>query len=77
METSTSILEAFVSSTPRERSGSRTQKRYDYQLCWALSMLIDLHQTQDAYLLVLDYHDDVVVFDAEVQPSHVDLAVFS
>ena len=63
------ILLSFVSACPRERSGSRTQNRYDYQLCWAFCTLLDLHASQEAYLLVLDYHDDVVIFDSESQPS--------
>jgi hypothetical protein len=62
----------FVSTSPRERSGSRTQKRYDYQLCWAFCLLLDLHKASKDYLLVLDYHDDVVVFDSETTPTGID-----
>jgi hypothetical protein len=67
-----SILEDFIAKPPRERSGSRSANRFDYQLSWAFCLLLDLESKNKDYLLVLDYHDDVVVFDSENSPSTAD-----
>ena len=34
--------------------------------------MLDLEREDKDYLLVLDYHDDVVVFDSENQPTKAD-----
>jgi hypothetical protein len=65
-------IEEFVRRAPRERSGTRSANRFDYQLSWAFCLLLDLEGQNRDYLLVLDYHDDVVVFDAENQPTQMD-----
>jgi hypothetical protein len=67
-----SILDAFIAKPPLERSGPRSANRFDYQLSWAFCHLLELEATHKDYLLVLDYHDDVVVFDSEHSPSTAD-----
>jgi hypothetical protein len=66
------LLDEFIAKPPRERSGSRSANRFDYQLSWAFCLLLDLESQNKDYLLVLDYHDDVVVFDSEHSPSKAD-----
>lgn len=62
----------FISKKPREQSGSRSANRFDYQLSWAFCLLLDLEKGNGDYLVVLDYHDDVVVFDSESSPTSAD-----
>lgn len=66
------LADEFVARRPRELAGARTSKAYDYQKDWALCKLLDLHKTESDYLLVLEYHEDVVVFDSADNPINAD-----
>lgn len=65
------LLTSFVEKPLRETSGSRSANRFDYQKNWALCELLSLHSTKNDYLIVFDYHEDVVVFDSQMAPSSV------
>lgn len=64
-----SLFELTVQADPLELSGSTTSSRYDFQKNWALCKIIDLHQSNKEYLLLLDYHEDVAIFDSENESS--------
>lgn len=57
---------------PRETSGSRSANRFDYQKDWAILKLIELHKSGQDYLMVMDYYDDIVVFDSETGPKNME-----
>jgi hypothetical protein len=57
---------------PRESSGSRSANRFDYQKDWAILKLIELHNSGKDYLLVMDYYDDIVIFDSETDPKYME-----
>lgn len=63
------LRDLVIQNKPRETSGPRSANRFDYQKDWAILKLLELHQYQDDYLLVLDYHDDVMVLDSEDDPQ--------
>lgn len=63
------LRETFTSIAPRERSGSRAANRFDYQDDWALCKLIELHESENDYVLVLEFHDDVVILDSKSDPT--------
>lgn len=63
------FAKAIVSSIPRESSGPRTSSRYDFQKNWALCKLLELHLDLKEFLVLMDYHDDVVVLDDETDPQ--------
>lgn len=67
----TSLLERLIQTPPRETSGSATSSRYDYQKNWALCRLLELHSTSDDYMLVFEFHEDVIELDSETHPSTV------
>lgn len=46
---------------PREKSGSSSANRFDYQKDWALCKLLQVHTKEIEYILLLEYHDDVVL----------------
>lgn len=46
---------------PREKSGSSSANRFDYQKDWALCKLLQIHTKEIEYILLLEYHDDVVL----------------
>ena len=58
-----SSLISLVSRPPSETSGARTSSRYDYQKNWTICKLAELHLKGSDYLIVCDYHDDVIVID--------------
>ena len=59
----------FVQKSPRETSGSRSANRFNYQDDWALCKLLEIHNSDDDYVLVLDFHDDIVVLDSASNPK--------
>jgi len=59
-----SLLDKFVKHPVRERGGSRASNRLTYQTNWAFCLLLDLYTQSNDFMLVLDYHDDVVVYDS-------------
>lgn len=66
------LRDALVKQKPRERSGSKSSNRFDFQKDWALLKLLELHEHALDYLLVLDYHDDILILDSEMNPSEMD-----
>lgn len=65
------LKKVISSNKPRENSGSRSSNRFDFQKDWAITKLIELHKSKEDYLLVMDYFDDVVVFDSAETPTNV------
>ena len=57
------ITLSILSRPPREKSGSKTSGRYDFQKNWTICKIIDLHAAQKNYLVICDYHEDVLIFD--------------
>lgn len=68
----TTLLDQIVQVRPREVSGSRSSNRSDYQKSWAFCLLLKLHRTEQDYLILFDYHDDVVVLDSAENPTSID-----
>jgi hypothetical protein len=62
----------LVDVIPREQSGAETAERYEYQLHWALRELLRRHRAGQNYCLLLEYFDDVVMLDDDVDPQHAD-----
>lgn len=69
---STRLLDQILQVRPREVSGSSSSNRSDYQQSWAFCLLLKLHRTAQDYLVLFDYHDDVVVLDSSSNPTAMD-----
>lgn len=61
----------IFSVEPREKSGSVASNRFDFQKNWAICKILELHQEPDDYLLTLEYHDDIIVFDSSTEPNKI------
>jgi hypothetical protein len=62
-------LGKLLETTPqRERSGSPTSSRYDYQKDWAILELVEMHNTGTNYCMIMEYHDDILVLDGADEP---------
>lgn len=70
---SMNLAEALIKRVPRETSGPKTTNRPAYQHAWGLLLLIELYESQKAFSIVFDYHDDTLVLDSESDPSTIDI----
>jgi len=59
----------FIAKKPRELKGPDTSGKYDYQKDVSICLLLEYHLKGDEYLFVFDYHDDLVIFNSEQNPS--------
>jgi Cap4, dsDNA endonuclease domain len=64
-----SLSEKLILISCREKSGATSSNRFDYQKDWTIGKLIELHTTKSDYLIICDYHEDVVILDSEKNPS--------
>ncbi|MBE0366905.1 DUF4297 domain-containing protein [Pseudoalteromonas aurantia] len=48
----------------REKSGSDTHRKYNYQYHWALCRVLEAHENNSEYALFVECHDDVVITDS-------------
>lgn len=67
-----SLKDILASHPPRETSGSRSYNRFGFQKDWIVCKILELHATDKPYLILCDYHEDVVVLDDELDPLSVD-----
>lgn len=69
MTDASSALKDILLANPREKSGTLASNRFDYQRDWTICKILELHQLRPDYLVLCDYHEDVVVLDSEENPS--------
>jgi hypothetical protein len=60
------LLETAV---PRERAGSETQARYDFQANYGILELVRLRETGQDFRIIFDVFDDIVVVDSANNPT--------
>lgn len=65
-------LEEIAKTQPKENSGPGTSLRFEYQMNWGLKKLLELEESGEDYTIAFDYHDDIIVFDKEVNATAVD-----
>lgn len=63
------LRELITQKKPRENSGARSSNRFDFQQDWVICKLLELHRSSKDFLILLDYHEDVVVIDSEDNPE--------
>jgi len=68
-----SLSDILQTARPREKSGSQTASRYDFQSNYAILRLIELHQQDQDYRLVLDLYDDVAILNSADDPTEIRL----
>ena len=55
-------LRDLILNKPREASGAAAANRFDFQKNWALCKLFELHESSHDYVLILEHHEDVLVY---------------
>ncbi|CAG1064752.1 hypothetical protein BAC1_00317 [uncultured bacterium] len=64
-------LKDIIATRPRETSGAISANRFDFQKDWLVCLIIDLHLQKKDYLILCDYHEDIVVLDNEHEPRTI------
>ena len=57
---------------PREESGSKTARKYNFQKNLSLFLLLSNHEKKDDYVFLFDFHDDLIILDSSVNPNKID-----
>lgn len=65
------LKDKIVSIKPREKAGSTSASRFDFQKDWSLCKLIEFHLTKADYVIVFDWHEDLLIMDSEFNPQKV------
>ena len=65
------LKDKIVDTKPREKAGSTSGSRFDYQKDWSLCKLIECHETQSDYVIVFDWHEDLLIMNSEHNPEKV------
>lgn len=71
MEEDNTLLE-FTDQLPDDNSGSRAENRFGYQINWALKRLLELEELGRDYMIIMDYHEDVIVLDSSSKVENID-----
>lgn len=66
-----SLKDNLISNKPREIAGARTLNRYNFQVNWSLCRLLDTHESQNDYLFIFDYHEDLLIMESESDPKQI------
>jgi hypothetical protein len=67
----TSLQTLIETASPRERSGSQTSARYDFQTNFAILKLVELREGAQDFRVVVDLFDDLMVLDSALAPTAV------
>ncbi len=68
----TKAIDYLAAIPPTEYGGANAITGFAYQYSWTVCKLIELHKTADDYVVICDYHDDVVVLEGGISSEKVD-----
>lgn len=67
-----SSLDKLASILPKENAGASSSNRFEYQINWGLHRLLQLEDANEDYVMILDYHDDIVVCNSDSSEDYID-----
>ena len=62
----------MIEFPPDDNSGSSSSNRFAYQKNWALYKMLELEQLGRDYMIVMDYHEDIVIIDTCIKENNID-----
>ncbi|MDP3682434.1 MAG: dsDNA nuclease domain-containing protein, partial [Ignavibacteria bacterium] len=65
------LKDKIVNTKPREKAGSTSASRFDYQKDYSICKLIESHLTSNDYIIIFDWHEDLIIMDSELNPQTV------
>ncbi len=66
------LKDKLITTPKREDAGSRTSNRYSFQHSWAMQKLLELVATENDFVLVMEFFDDVIILDSSTNPQIID-----
>lgn len=67
-----STVDKLARTKPKENAGSRSSNRFEYQINWGLNLLLKMEEANEDYIMILDYHDDIVVCNSDSGSKYID-----
>ena len=67
MKAAQTLVSKLAARPPRETSGSRSANRFEFQKDWVICTILELHLAGSDYLVICDYHEDVIVLNKEIE----------
>ena len=65
-------VQQMIEFAPDDNSGSSSSNRFAYQKNWALYKMLELEQLGRDYMIVMDYHEDIVIIDISEEGNNID-----
>ena len=65
------LKDKIISNKPREKAGPTSSSRFDFQKDWGICKLIEYHQAKSDYVIVFDWHEDLIIMDSEYNPQQI------
>lgn len=65
-------LNEMVGLFPVDNSGSTASNRFGYQKNWPIYKLLELELLGRDYMIVMDYHEDVIILDSSTKVENID-----
>ena len=65
-------IKELVIHFPDDNSGSMTSNRFGYQKNWPIYKLLELESLGRDYMIVMDYHEDVIILDSSTKVENID-----
>ncbi|TVZ26004.1 uncharacterized protein DUF4297 [Gillisia sp. Hel_I_86] len=66
------IQQELIKIKPREESGSKNARKYNYQKNLSLFLLLKFYEKNEGYVFLFDYHDDLIILDSCIKPENMD-----
>jgi len=64
-------LESLHTKKPREKSGSRTSSRFEFQANFSILKILDLHESENDYRVLFDHFDDLTILNSSDAPTRI------
>ncbi len=65
-------VQQIIEFIPDDNSGSTISNRYGYQKNWAMMKMLELERQGRDYMIVFDYHEDIMVIDSLADDPQID-----
>lgn len=66
------VVKQIIETIPDDNSGSSTSNRFGYQKNWAMMKMLELEMKGCNYMIVFDYHEDIMVIDSLADAPQID-----
>jgi len=65
------MLNSLHKVKPREKAGSQTASRFEFQANFSILKILDLHETGADYRVLFDHFDDLTILNSSGAPSQI------